>query len=160
MRDWFDNLAPRERLVVSIGAVVAGLILFWGMVLYPLGSSAEASAERVARKQADLEWMLGAAAEIKASGGIVSAAGNPDQSLVVVIDRSAREAGIGAALTRNQPVGEDSIRVRLESASFDAVTRWLGQLQGSYGLDMESATFERGKAEGTVTASVILRQPG
>ncbi len=30
MRAWFENLAPRERLVVTVGAVVAGLILFWG----------------------------------------------------------------------------------------------------------------------------------
>jgi len=49
--------------------------------------------------------------------------------------------------------------VRLESAPFDALARWLGQLQGSYGLALDSASIERGNADGTVTASLILRQP-
>jgi len=160
MKDWFENLAPRERLFVSAGAAVSVLILFWGLVLHPLGSSATERAERVTRKQADLDWMLSAAAELKASGGITAGAGDPDQSLVVVIDRSARQVGLGQSLTRNQPVGDDSIRVRLESAPFDALARWLGQLQGSYGLALDSASIERGNADGTVTASLILRQPG
>jgi type II secretory pathway component PulM len=160
VRDWFENLAPRERLFVSVGAIAAVLMMFWALVLYPLGASTKQRAARIAGKQADLEWMLSAAAELKASGGVTAGVGDPDQSLVVVIDRSARQLGLGQSLTRNQPVGEDGIRVRLESAPFDALARWLGQLQGSYGLALDSASIERGNVEGTVTASLILRQPG
>ena len=48
----------------------------------------------------------------------------------------------------------------MESAAFDTVATWLGQLQTAYGLSLESATFERGSVSGTVTASITLRQPG
>jgi type II secretory pathway component PulM len=87
-------------------------------------------------------------------------AGGPDlsgQSLVVVVDRSARAAGLGAALARNQPVGEDGIRVRLENASFDALAAWLGRLSGGSGLTIDSASFERAPDDGRVNASLTLR---
>jgi general secretion pathway protein M len=160
VREWFDNLAPRERTFVSIGGVLSILLLFWALVLAPLDSSVEELTERIETKRSQLNWMLGAAAELKAGGTVAGDVGSADQSLVVVIDRTARQAGLGKALTRNQPVGEDAIRVRLETASFDAVTGWLQQLHTSYGLAMDSASFERGPAAGTVTASLILRLPG
>lgn len=161
MRDWFESLAPRERLIVSVGAGVVGLIVFWSIVLAPLASGVDRLNTRIDSKRASLSWMQMAAAEISSAGDDVStAAGDPDQSLVVVIDRTARQSGIGESLTRNQPVGEDGIRVRLEGAPFDVVTQWLGQLQAGHGLALESATFERGTANGTVTVSLTLRQPG
>ena len=160
MRDWFDSLAPRERLFVAGGGVLVAIVAFWAIVIAPLGSGVSSLSTRVEGKQQTLSWMTMAASEIQSAGEVTAVAGNPDQSLVVVIDRTARQAGLGQTLTRNQPVGDDGIRVRLEGASFDAVAGWLGQLQSGYGLTLDAATFERGTAEGTVTASITLRQPG
>jgi general secretion pathway protein M len=160
MRDWFESLASRERLIVSAGTGVVAVILFWSIVLAPLASGVDRMNTRIESKRASLSWMQTAAAEIRSAGDVSTAAGDPDQSLVVVIDRTARQSGIGESLTRNQPVGEDGIRVRLEGAPFDVVTQWLGQLQAGHGLALESATFERGSANGTVTVSLMLRQPG
>lgn len=158
MREWFDSLAPRERMVVIAGGVLTILLLFWGLVLQPLSASVADRTASIEDKRNQLNWMLGAAAELKASGSVVQDPGSGDQ-LLVVIDRTARQAGLGKALTRNQPVGEDAIRVRLEAAPFDAITGWLQQLHTSYGLAMDQASFERGSAAGTVTASLILRLP-
>ena len=36
MKDWFENLEARERLFVSIGAVVVALSLIYGFVWAPL----------------------------------------------------------------------------------------------------------------------------
>lgn len=159
MKDWYDSLAPRERLFVTAGGVAVAIILFWAIVLAPIGSGVASLSTRVESKQQTLSWMTMAASQIKSAGDVTAVAGNPDQSLVVVIDRTARQAGLGQTLTRNQPVGDDGIRVRLEGAPFDAVTGWLGQLQSGYGLTLDAATFERGTSEGTVTASITLRQP-
>jgi type II secretory pathway component PulM len=102
--------------------------------------------------------MQSAAAEIKAAGNVADP-GTVGQSLVVVIARSAQQAGLDKALSQNQPIGEDGIRVRLERAPFDAVVNWLAQLQAGNGLSLESASFERLTTVGTVNASIVLRQP-
>lgn len=159
MRDWFDSLAPRERLLVATGGVLVVILLFWAIILAPLSSKVRQLSERVEGKKSTLAWMSAAAAEITSAGAVAASAGNPDQSLVVVIDRTARQSGLGETITRNQPVGDDGIRVRMEGAGFDTVTQWLGQLQTAHGLSLEAATFERGSVNGTVTASITLRQP-
>lgn len=158
MKDWYLGLAPRERLVVAVGGVVVALLLFWGLVLSPIYGASAAAAQRVDDKRATLAFLRDAAAEL--AGAPAMGAGAPDlsgQSLVVVVDRSARSAGLGAALTRNQPVGDDGIRVRLENASFDALAGWLGALSSGSGLTIESASFERAPDEGRVNASLTLR---
>jgi general secretion pathway protein M len=158
MKDWYFGLEPRERLVVAGGAIAVVLLLVWGLLLSPLYGAATATAQRVDEKRATLAFLRTAAAEL--AGAPAMAAAGPDmsgQSLVVVVDRSARSAGLGAALTRNQPVGEDGIRVRLENASFDALASWLGTLSSSAGLTIDTASFERAPDEGRVNASLMLR---
>jgi general secretion pathway protein M len=158
MKDWYFGLEPRERLVVTAGAVVVTLLLFWGLVLSPIYGASAATAQRVDEKRATLAFLRTAAAEL--AGAPALAAQGPDmsgQSLVVVVDRSARSAGLGGALTRNQPVGEDGIRVRLENAAFDALATWLGTLNSSAGLTIETASFERAPDDGRVNATLTLR---
>jgi general secretion pathway protein M len=160
MREWFDSLAPRERLMVVAGAIVVGLMLFWGLVMAPLGNGVTRLGERVDAKRDLLVWMQQVAPRIKAAGAGAGEGPGAEGSLVVLVDRSARSAGLGGALTRNQPVGEDGIRVQLKDASFDSMARWLVQLRGTNGLILDSASIERGAATGTVNASLVLRQPG
>jgi type II secretory pathway component PulM len=66
------------------------------------------------------------------SANSTTAAAPSNESLVVLIDRSARECGLGAALTGQTPNGENGIRVRLEQAEFDKLVVCLGSLQQSH----------------------------
>lgn len=159
MKDWFLALEQRERLFVGVGGVLATVMLVWGLLLNPLYGAAAAAQARVEAKRGTLAFLRGAAAEL--AGATDLPAAGPDlsgQSLVVIVDRSARAAGLGTALTRNQPVGEDGIRVRLDDASFDQVARWLDALNRSSGLAIESASFDRTPVEGRVNASLQFRQ--
>jgi general secretion pathway protein M len=158
MKEWFKNLVPRERLVVIGGAVVVALVLFWSLVLNPLYSGVDRLSQQIETKRVLITWMQTAAAEIRGAGNVPV----PDtvgQSLVVVIARSTQQAGLDTALRQNQPIGDDGIRVRLERAPFDKIVGWLAQLQAGNGLSLESASFERLTAAGTVNASIVLRQP-
>ncbi len=159
MKDWFLGLEPRERTMVAIGGAVVLVVLLWGLLINPVYSAAAAAERRVETKRDTLAFLRSAAAEL--AGATNLPAGRSDlagQSLVVVIDRSARQAGLGAALTNNQPIGEDGIRVRLESASFEAVARWLAAIDQGSGLAIESASFDRAPEAGRVNASLTLRQ--
>jgi general secretion pathway protein M len=161
MREWFDSLAHRERITVVVGGVVVGIMLFWALVIAPLDNGVEKLSKRVDDKRALIVWMQQASARIKRAGPAAANGGDDgEQSLVVVIDRSARSVGLGSALQRNQPVGEDGIRVQLRDAPFDSMTRWLTQLKTANGLALDSASIERTDAPGAVNASLILRDPG
>lgn len=159
MKDWYLGLAARERLFVSVGAGLLLLVLVWTLLLGPLYGASAAAERRVESKRSTLAFLRDAVAELAGAQNLPAASADlAGQSLVVIVDRSAREAGLGAALTRNQPVGEDGIRVRLEGAPFDATTLWLATLSASAGLAIESASFDRTPDEGRVNASLVLRQ--
>jgi general secretion pathway protein M len=159
MKDWYLGLAQREQMMVAAGGVVVLFALVWGLLINPVFSASAAAERRIETKRDTLIFLRAAAAEL--AGARDLPADRPDlagQSLVVIIDRTARQAGLGAALTNNQPVGEDGIRVRLESAPFEAVARWLAALSQDAGLAIESASFDRAPEAGRVNASLTLRQ--
>ncbi len=154
LRAWYANLAERERRVVNIGAVVAVVLLLLGIIL-PLDRNITQARQRVAAKQADLAFIQSAAPELAASGP----AGNlaTEESLVGLVDRSARESGLGKSLASSQPTGDKGLRVRLDRVPFDGMVAWLARLSQSHGVRVESAEIEAAGEPGLVNAGLVLK---
>jgi general secretion pathway protein M len=162
LTDWFYSLKPRERVLVAGGAVLIVLVVLYLFALAPFYKSVNARAARVAQKEGDLAWIRSVAGEVITRGANAPATtvSNPNESLVVLIDRAARECGLGSALTGQTPSGEHGIRVRLEMAEFDKLMVCLGNLQQSHSVNIDSATIDRTAKPGFVNASLILTRPG
>jgi general secretion pathway protein M len=157
--NWFRGLKPRERVVIVAGAVLVLATAIYLFVLAPFYASVAAREQAVARKKADLAWMRSVAAEVRAlSANQPMLAAPTNESLVVLIDRTAREAGLSSALTGQTPNGETGIRVRLESASFDRTMMWLANLELSHSVSIESVTFDRAASPGLVNVSLVLNR--
>ena len=124
LRDWLAGLAPRERnLVYAAGGLVIIALLYFVLVL-PITTMAAKRAARVEQKTADLAWMRQVAPQVAAAAAAGAAAGS-GESLVVLVDRTGREAGLGSALRDQSPSGDQGLRLRLEAASFDVLVVWL-----------------------------------
>lgn len=157
----FQALNPRERVIVIAGGCIVVLAVLYFLLLAPFYSAIDARGRRVAAKQADLAWLKGSLAEVQSlAASQPQAAGPTGESLVVLIDRTAREAGLGTSLTGQTPAGDTGIRVRLETAPFDSIVQWLGVLQQQYGVSIESATIDRTAAQGRVNATLTLQRAG
>ena len=149
------SLSPRDRRTLLVGGVIAA-ILFVLAVILPLDHSVSRLHDQVTQKQADLVWMRSAAREIAAAGPVRNASG---ESLIVIVDQSARESGLGAALAGSQPSGRGDLNVQLEKAPFDALVGWLARLSQQNGVQIESATIDSAGEPGTVNASLVLKNP-
>ena len=154
-----NHLPPRERIAVLCAVGAACILLIYLAVFMPLHQAVDARAARVAHKQQDLIWLRSIAGQVQALGALQGAAGPSNESLVVLVDRTAREAGLGNALTGQTPNGDSGVRVRLESAAFDSVVQWLGNLHQQHAILIESASIDRTPSEGVVNASVVLNRP-
>jgi general secretion pathway protein M len=154
MKFSYDTLSPREQRMVQFGGIALVAILIFG-VLMPLDSSVAKARSRISKKQADLVWMRGVAPVLAASG---PARQNNGESLIVIVDRSARESGLGTALAGSDPSGPGGIQVRLEKASFDAMIGWLSRLSQQNGIGVDGATIDGAGAPGIVNAAIVLRQ--
>jgi general secretion pathway protein M len=155
LRDWLAGLAPRERnLVYAAGGLVIIALLYFVLVL-PITTMAAKRAARVEQKTADLAWMRQVAPQVAAAAAAGAAAGS-GESLVVLVDRTGREAGLGGALRDQSPSGDRGLRLRLEAASFDVLVVWLASLQQQHGVKVEAATIDATATPGLVNASLTL----
>lgn len=161
LNEWFDGLNPRERIIVLVGGVLVLLTAIYVLALGPFYKAVATRAARVERKESDLAWMRSVASELQVLGANrpAGAGGGPsNESLVVLVDRTAHQAGLGTALTGQTPNGQTGIRVRMEGAAFDIVVTWLGNLQLNQAVSVESAQFDRTATPGQVNASIVLNR--
>ncbi len=147
-----QQLSPRDRKLL-LGCVVGALLLLIFAVIVPLDRAVSRERAKLTQKNADLAWMKSVAPEIAATAPPPSASG---ESLLVIIDRSARESGLASALAGSEPGAAGSLSVRLEKAPFDALIGWLARLSAQNGVLVDSATIEKAGAPGLVNAAIVL----
>jgi general secretion pathway protein M len=153
LTQYLQRLEPRERRTVLAGAIAAAVLIIVATVL-PLQHSVAAVQQRVERKRDDLQWLRSMAPQL--AGLQDSAPPALRESLVVVVDRSARESGLAKSLVGSQPSGDGGLNVRLDQTPFDTLIVWLSQLRERYGVRVDSATIDAGKGSGNVTATLVL----
>jgi general secretion pathway protein M len=162
LRDWYSGLSRRERNLVAVASALAAVFLLYVGLVLPLQTLYGKGTQRLEQKSADLAWMRSVAPQVQAAAARAprAGAGASSESLVVLVDRTAREAGLGGALRGQSPDGEQGQRLRFEGVSFDALVAWLASLEEQHGVRIEAANVDPGSASGLVNASVTVRAPG
>lgn len=154
-RQWYAARAPREQAILRWGGVAALGLLVLAIVL-PLQRSVGATQSRIEAKQQDLAFLRQVGPTISAAGPIAPPP-ESQESLVVLVDSSARESGLAKSISGSQPSGDGGLRVQLQQADFNLLVAWLARLGSQHGLLVESATFDGGDKPGLVDAAVVIR---
>lgn len=146
----------RERWLLALGGGLVLATVPYTLIWEPLAERVSELEAEVADKREDLAWMREAAEEIQAHGDGAAPAEpvTDDRSLLSLIDRSAREAGIDDALSRVQPEDGGTVRVWMDAAPFDPVIEWLAHLQRTAGVRVSALTAE--DADGPGRADIRL----
>lgn len=153
---WYARQSERDQRVLKWGGIAAGVIVF-AAILLPLQRNLSQTRERVTQQQQDLAWMRQMAPTLAAAGPGPAAAPT-GESLVVLIDRSARESGLAQALTGSQPAANGAMTVRMENADFNLLIGWMSRLVAQHDLRVEAASITGSGSPGVVNASVQLHQ--
>jgi general secretion pathway protein M len=151
---WYRGLALREQRMVLAGTGACVLLLVLAVWL-PVERRVSGLEHRVQVKQADLAWLQSVAPQLNALRDSPAAASG--ESLVVLVDRVARQTGIERSLRGSQPGDDGSLSVRLEQVPFDALVNWAGELVQHHGVRVISANIDGGASVGTVSATFVLR---
>ncbi len=159
VREWFEQLAPRERMFVSVCAAFVVLALVWVLAVRPMLSGRAELIDRVDSKQLQLANMQELAARMPARGQSNRPASNSNDSIVVIIDRATRNRQLSQYLKRNQPDGQAGVRLRFENAPFDQLMSLLGELHNNYGMQTSNANFDS-VGSGVVNSSLVLTRGG
>lgn len=162
--NWWASLTLRERWIVAAGAGAGVILLFYAFVWYPLQNGLSELRQSVVSLRNDVAWMRQAADDVKRLSAAAEQDGQDaparDESLLVLVDRTARTAGLGSAVKRVEPQSNNQLQVSLEQVSFDQMIRWLGDLEQDYGVAIVNAVVDRQAESGRVDARLVLQGGG
>lgn len=157
MKAWWEGLSSRERLLVAGGATLTLALLLYALAWQPFQASHRRLRQSVAEQRAELAAMRQMAQEIKQlSGSGSKPATTEGRSLLTLVDQTARAAGLGAALKRVTPQGEDRLGVQFDAVEFDQLVTWLGALERDHRIVIVNLTVDRAAA-GRVNARLIVQ---
>lgn len=158
MREWWENLAERERLLLSLGVLVLALLLVYLFIVEPLQNEFKTATAEHDAKTTLLQKLRSAAAEADALRSQQVATGSlPDGAVAQnVVQESAEAAGLKEQI--NDVAAEDAhtVKLSLEQARFDTALLWLATLRQQYGLRVEAFSATRGGDAGTADMELTL----
>jgi len=163
-KEWFDNLQPRERRFLVAGAAVVIVMFLYLIIWDPLVSNINSLKKSNQENQKLITWMEQSAAEVQKLQAKINA-GRPmnrskGQSLLGIIDRTAKQAKLSKNMAKVQPDGKDRAKVWLEDVSFNDMIQWLEQLQRREGIRIDTTVIERRDTSGLVNARLDLQGAG
>jgi len=156
MNAWWQTLSSRERIVLISAASVITLVVFFLGIWEPLTKKVNILRQTVAEERKQAAWMEQAALEVRARQGKDAKKKSTGESLLTVIDRSARKAGMGANLNRIEPEGKDKVRLWLNNISFETIISWLVELNQFERIISESVVADRQSTPGRINARLVL----
>lgn len=158
MKAWFMSLSLREKYMVEVATTVVFIFMFYLLIWEPISSSYERNKKNVANAVETITWMKNAAQQVKQLRGSGALEDQPQgkQFVLGMIDKTAKNAGLGNVLKRVQPEGETGVRVWFENAAFDELVKWLATLQSEHGLIVNEINVDKTEANGLVNVRVFL----
>ena len=159
LRNTWNSLQSRERLVVGVGAAILLALLGYSIVWAPVQRDLSNLRIDVPKQRTQLALMRVQAkqvAQLRGSALAKIASGN----LLTKLEQSAQNRGLRENITRMEPDETNSVRLSLDSVDFNALLRWLKELQTQNGIRPESATITAQSDPGLVNARLLMRGPG
>lgn len=154
------RLNPRERRLVLLALVVALLFLGWLLLWRPLAAARDTLRGQVAQSAAELAWMRQSLPAVAGSAQAPTPRVDDGRSLLARVDAGARDAGLGEALLRVEPVSTSEVRVSFGGADFDTLAAWLETFTVAHGATVTELSVQRVQGVGLVDARLALREGG
>ena len=156
LRERFNALAPRERLMVSLAVVVVGAALLYLAIWQPLQQSRADLRAALQTEKALATRIIAAKAEVASLRGGNTPTQGANRSLLAIVDQSGRAIGLGKGIRGVTPDGDSRARVRLDNVGFDATVRWIDQLENRYGVAVQTADVSAKDKPGQIEARIAV----
>ena len=146
IQNYWQQLQPREKMVLGWGSLVVGLILFYALLLQPWHKAIDHMEGTLPVLRGNLVWMRHQSEQISSgatSANSVNLKGR-DQSLLSVLEQTAKVSRVQGAIVQMIPGQSDSeVRVVLEEVNFNQWVNWVDVLFQQYAVSVKQVTAER-----------------
>ena len=155
LRTRWTALTDRERRIVTLGGIALGLILVYLVLWAPVAKARHAREVALKESHTLAVQLEKLATEVQRHRGGSSPVAT-HQSLLALVDQTRKASSLTKPPSRLEPEGDTTVRIWMEDVPFDALVRWLGDLQTRYGVRVDTADIERTSGSGLVSARLTL----
>lgn len=156
IQTYLDGLNPRERRLVIGGAIFLVVFLLYQLTWAPFANGVTNMQTKVNKQQQALLWMQQSAQEVRSLQGGSGRRPVHTGSLLGLIEKTARQRGLGSSIRKVQPEGQKGVRVWMDKVAFDAVMTWLDELQLKQGVTVSSFSAESIAQSGRVNVRMLV----
>ncbi len=150
--NFWQNLAPRERLLIGIAAGLLAILALWFLAVRPVMTAHENAKTAQELALADLEIVQKGA--VKLGGTSIGNRQPFDRNAVI---RTAQTQSLN--LSRVQPENDGALKVWFEDAGSAQLYKFLSDITSGYAAEITNAQISR-KNNGTVNAAITLKPIG
>ena len=157
MRDWWYRLSDRERIMVSGGGIICGILIAYFFIWQPITQQVARAEQNYQAQASLLQWLQGADRRV----AVYQAAGADryqpsQQALLVLIERSLAQEKLSRYLNQVQQTNSNQVALRFNRIPFDQFIGWLQGIVRSHALTVSNINVTRGATTGVVGVSLAL----
>lgn len=156
MKEWFNNLPKRERILLMVAAALIALFVIVNGVYKPILDKKQRLISANEATAKDIAWAKQTGDEIRQLRGQSTAPSSGRMSLSQMADQAAARHKLRIA--RFQPSGDSEAQIWLEKVEYKKVLAWLDQLESDYGLTIKAAAINSANVSGFVTARIRIKK--
>lgn len=159
MSDWWQNMAPRERLLIGVAGALTALFILWQFILVPMLERRADARVELAQSSQTLTRIKDAYMSRRASGALLGATpdmpqqGVSSEAFKAQVTRAASDKGL--SITRLQGGDSNSVGVVFERADPRLLFLWLEDVETRLGGQVTRMTMEQA-GDGAVRLSVDI----
>ena len=160
MKAWWISLQTRERMILIIAAAIISIALVYLLLVEPILERRTALTNQVKAQYKTLVWMQQTSQRVQQLRADTnqSKSVNSGQSLLALVENSAKQSNIRKPIQRMEPEGQNGAKLWLEDADFDSLIRWMGELARSQNVVVTRVTISRGNGPGRVNSRLSLQR--
>lgn len=147
--------APRERLILAGGSALLVLALGFAYVWLPMQRDVTHLRQALPQLRAQARQLQQDAQEVtrlKTQPAVARGTG----SLALAVEQNAQAMDLREHIESITPQDADHVRVLLPQVAFDVWLTWLGELQTSHGVRVESVRIGATDDPGMVSVDAVL----
>ncbi len=158
MKEWWQNLALREKQILALGALVVLLFVLYEIIWSPFTNKISSMRTEVQTNQKLLKWMQNADQLIQTlTKNSKTKSSQLTGSLLSLMQTEVNKSTLASHVTQLRQGENDSVQMNFQKVDFDALIIFLTDLANRYGLIVSQVTITPTHLPGEVMADVVVR---
>ena len=159
LKEWWNNLAPREQMIVALGSTIVGVFIFYLIIWAPYLNRIDLMRKHIQTEQKTLAWMQAANAKIikleeqaKNRNAVITPV-----VLLGLLQKQINQAGLESHLTNLKQASSDSLELHFQKIEFDKLMQLLEKIVKEQNVTVAQFSATAENAPGIVNADMVLK---